>query len=63
MSLFILSTSHSVEQEQLTLVNVPDEGYFRNASCALNLISTFLLHFGNTRVHSQFCGEFMLLNI
>ena len=41
MSLFTLSTSHSVEQEQLTLVNVPDEGYFRNASCALNLISCF----------------------
>jgi len=24
---------------------VPDQGYFRNASCALNLISTFLFHF------------------
>ena len=23
--------------------DVPDEGYFRNASCTLNLISTFLL--------------------
>jgi hypothetical protein len=22
---------------------LPDEGYFRNASCTLNLISTFLL--------------------
>ena len=25
-------------------LRVPDEGYSRNASCALNLISTFLLH-------------------
>jgi hypothetical protein len=24
------------------ILNVPDEGYSRNASCALNLISTFL---------------------
>ena len=24
------------------LLSVPDEGYFRHASCALNLISTFL---------------------
>jgi len=24
--------------------SVPDEGYSRNTSCALNLISTFLLH-------------------
>jgi len=25
-----------------TILSVPDEGYSRNASCALNLISTFL---------------------
>ena len=25
------------------ILSVPDEGYSRNASCALNLISTFLL--------------------
>jgi len=24
-------------------MSVPDEGYFRNASCALNLISTFFI--------------------
>ena len=28
----------------LLILSVPDEGYSRNASCALNLISTFLLH-------------------
>ena len=27
----------------LSILNVPDEGYSRNASCALNVISTFLL--------------------
>jgi len=27
----------------LSILSVPDEGYSRNASCALNLISTFLL--------------------
>ena len=26
-------------------LSVPDEGCFRNASCALNLISTFLISF------------------
>jgi hypothetical protein len=26
----------------LSMLSVPDEDYFRNASCALNLISTFL---------------------
>ena len=26
----------------LLILSVPDEGYSRNASCALNLISTFL---------------------
>jgi len=25
-------------------LSVPDEGYSRNASCALHLISTFLFH-------------------
>ena len=32
-------TQHSV----LSVLNVPDEGYSRNASCALNLIFTFVL--------------------
>jgi hypothetical protein len=27
----------------LSILSVPDEGYSRNACCALNLISTFLL--------------------
>jgi len=27
----------------LSILSVPDEGYSRNVSCALNLISTFLL--------------------
>jgi hypothetical protein len=29
----------------LSIVSVPDEGYRRNASCALNLISTFVFIF------------------
>jgi hypothetical protein len=29
---------------QSLTMRVPDEGYSRHASCALNLISTFLLH-------------------
>ena len=29
---------------KLSILSVPDEGYSRNASCTLNLISTFLLH-------------------
>jgi len=28
----------------LLTLSIPDEGYSRNVSCALNLISTFLLH-------------------
>jgi hypothetical protein len=27
----------------LSMLSVPDESYYRNASCALNWISTFLL--------------------
>jgi hypothetical protein len=27
------------------ILSVPDEGYSRNASCAQNLISSFLLYF------------------
>jgi len=27
----------------ISILSVPDEGYSRNESCALNLISTFLL--------------------
>jgi len=34
--------SRSVPDEDYSR-NVPDEGYSRNVSCALNLISTFLL--------------------
>ena len=30
-------------------MSVPDEGYFKSASCALNLISTFLLQNGPCR--------------
>jgi len=29
----------------LSILNVPDEGFFRTGQCALNLISTFLLLF------------------
>ena len=32
---------YSVQAFQSFDLSVPDEGYFRNASCALNLISTF----------------------
>jgi len=49
--------------------NVPDEGYSRNASCALNLISTFLLHqliINNSLleviVGGLFQGEFFPIN-
>ena len=30
--------------KMISALSVPDEGYSRNALCALNLISTFLLH-------------------
>jgi hypothetical protein len=30
----------------VSVLTVPDEGYSRNVSCTLNLISTFLLHTG-----------------
>ena len=37
---------------------VPDEGYSRNASCALNLISTFLLHHVSIdEMSPSFCSE------
>jgi hypothetical protein len=32
----------------LSILSVPDEGYSRNALCALNLIATFLLHLAAT---------------
>jgi len=31
----------------VNILSVPDEGYSRSASCALNLISTFSLQFLN----------------
>jgi len=34
------------------IMSVPDEGYCRNASCALNLISTFSLD-NNIRIRRQ----------
>ena len=36
-------------------MSVPDEGYSKNASCAKNLISTFLLYGINTPFWSQMC--------
>ena len=33
---------HSSKHSNILTLSVPDEGYSRNASCALNLISTFI---------------------
>ena len=41
--------------------NVPDEGYSRNAPCALNLISTFLLHVYNTSVKQIYLLTYLLI--
>ena len=38
----------------LSILSVPDEGYSRNASCALNLISTFLLPDYGVRIFGLF---------
>ena len=40
---FIAPNNFSYWLSNLSILNVPDEGYSRNASCILNLISTFLL--------------------
>ena len=38
-------------------LTVPDEGYSRNASCALNLISTFLLLFLNNVITNNYLSQ------
>jgi hypothetical protein len=38
----------------LSTLSVPDEGYSRNASCALNLISTFSLYYTNQSLKYSF---------
>jgi hypothetical protein len=40
----------------LSILRVPDEGYFRNTSCTLNLISTFDIVDG-------VCGIFILSDL
>jgi len=39
----LLSKLYIIWLADLPILNVPDEGYYRNWSCALNLICTFLL--------------------
>ena len=39
-------------QVSISIVSVPDEGYSKNASPALNLISTFLIVFNECFMHS-----------
>jgi hypothetical protein len=40
------------------LLNVPDEGYCRNASCARNMISTFLFFLNNYPFHTNHIIKF-----
>jgi hypothetical protein len=40
--LFFFIFSHKLKHSNLSILSVPDEGYSRKASRALNLISTFL---------------------
>jgi hypothetical protein len=43
--------AHLIQYLHLYWCEVPDEGYFRNVSCTLNSISTFVLMWGiNTDV-------------
>ena len=39
--------AHLIQYLHLYWCEVPDEGYFRNVSCTLNSISTFVLVWGN----------------
>ena len=41
-----------------SLLNVPDEGYCRNASCARNMISTFLFFLNNYPFHTNHIIKF-----
>ena len=38
----IIAPTTGIWLSNISMLSVPDEGYSRNASCALNLISTFL---------------------
>ena len=42
-SIFVNMHNYIIWLSNLSTLSVPDEGYSRNASCALNLIFTFLL--------------------
>ena len=58
--------------KDILTLSVPDEGYSRNVSCILNLISTFLLHYRNHKWGTVFVephymtykilSEFQMLN-
>ena len=54
--IFDCSNTLYILLSNLSTLSVPDEGYSRKASCALNLISTFLLWYLHAR-------EFKLIHI